>query len=49
MAGWNKSSNNLSFSKNWCKYTPTNQWGTFNDANEVIPVKVIGVNRIGNA
>ena len=45
MAGWNKGNDNLSFSKNWCKYTPTNQWGTFNDANELVPVKIIGINR----
>lgn len=49
IAGWNKGSDNKTFTKNFCKYTPTNQWGTFNDVNELIPVKVIGINRISGS
>ena len=48
MAGWNKGNDGLSFSKNWCKYTPTHQWGTFYEANELVPVKIIGCNRKQN-
>lgn len=47
MAGWDKGSDNKTFTKNYCKYTSTGIWGTFNDANELIPVKIIGINRIG--
>lgn len=48
IAGWDKSSNNKTFTKNLCKYKPTDNWNAFVDANEVIPVKIIGINRIAN-
>ena len=46
MAGWDKGSDNKTFTKNYCKYSSTAAWGSFYDANEVIPVKIVGVNRI---
>ena len=50
-AGWNKGNDNKSFTKYYCKYSNSLNWGNFTDANEMIPVKVIGINRIsgGNA
>lgn len=46
IAGWDKGSDNKTFTKNYCKYSPTDNWGTFVDANELVPVKIIGINRI---
>ena len=43
--GWNLGSDNKSFSKYFCKYKPTNDWTNLADANEVIPVKILGINR----
>ena len=46
IAGWNKGSDNKTFTKYLCKYKPTGNWNAFIDANELIPVKIIGINRI---
>ena len=43
--GWNKGTDNKSFSKYFCKYKPTNDWTNLADANEVVPVKILGINR----
>lgn len=48
IAGWNKGSDNKTFTKSLCKYKPTDNWNAFVDANELIPVKIIGINRIAN-
>ena len=45
IAGWDKGSDNKTFTKNFCKYSPTNNWGTFVDINELVPVKIVGINR----
>ena len=49
IAGWNKGSDNKTFTKNLCKYKPTDNWNAFVDANELIPVKIIGIKRKENA
>ena len=45
IAGWDKGSDNKTFTKNFCKYSPTNNWGTFVDINELVPIKIVGINR----